>query len=198
MPQSANLQSGRVAFGAMEAVAFGRPAAETVAEEARRRGAERVFLMVSGTLNRTTDEIAKVRRALGNRCAGVFDQMPPHTPRHAVIEAAAMARDAEADLIVTVGGGSITDGAKAVQLCLANDIRTAEAIDGCARSRGRWRARSAAGDEGAGGAADHRADHPVGRRVQRDLRRHRRAAPGQGIDPPSGDHSARRWCSTRR
>jgi maleylacetate reductase len=46
------LQSGRVAFGAMETVVFGNPAAEAVAEEARRRDAERVFLMVSGTLNR--------------------------------------------------------------------------------------------------------------------------------------------------
>jgi maleylacetate reductase len=124
------LQSGRVAFGAMETVVFGKPAAETVAEEARRRDAERVFLMVSGTLNRTTDEITKVRRALGNRFAGLFDHMPPHTPRHAVIEAAEMAREARADLIVTVGGGSITDGAKAVQLCLANNVRNAEAIDG--------------------------------------------------------------------
>ena len=124
------MQSGRVAFGAMETVVFGKPAAETVAEEARRRDAERVFLMVSGTLNRTTDEIAKVRRALGNRFAGLFDHMPPHTPRHAVIEAAEMAREAEADLIVTVGGGSITDGAKAVQLCLANGVRNAEAIAG--------------------------------------------------------------------
>jgi len=123
------LQSGRIAFGAMEAVTFGRPAAETVAEEARRRAAERVFLMVSGTLNRTTDEVAKLRRALGNRVAGVFDHMPPHTPRHAVVEAAAMAREAKADLIVTLGGGSVTDGAKAVQLCLANDIRSAEALD---------------------------------------------------------------------
>jgi maleylacetate reductase len=85
--------------------------------------------MVSGTLNRTTEEIAKVRRALGNRLAALFDHMPPHTPRHAVIEAAEMARGAGADLIVTVGGGSTTDGAKAVQLCLANDVRTAEAID---------------------------------------------------------------------
>jgi maleylacetate reductase len=124
------LQSGRVAFGAMETVVFGKPAAETVAEEARRRDAERVFLMVSGTLNRTTDEIPKVRRALGNRFAGLFDHMPPHTPRHAVIEAAEMAREARADLIVTVGGGSTTDGAKAVQLCLANDIRNPEAIGG--------------------------------------------------------------------
>ena len=40
-----------------------------------------------------------------------------------MIAAAEQARDAKADLIVTLGGGSITDGAKAVQLCLANDIR---------------------------------------------------------------------------
>jgi maleylacetate reductase len=123
------VQSGRVTFGAMEVVVFGRPAAEAIGEEARRLGAERMFLMVSGTLNRTTDEIAKVRQALGNRFAGIFDRMPPHTPRRAVIEAAAAAREAGADLIATVGGGSVTDGAKAVQLCLANDIRTTEAFD---------------------------------------------------------------------
>src|ERR1700730_4384685 len=122
-------QTGRIAFGNMEAVTVGRPAAEAVAEEVRRCEAERVFLMVSGTLNRATDEIAKVRRALGNRCAGVFDHMPPHTPRHAVIEAAAMAPEAGADLIATIGGGSVTDGAKAVELCLANDIKSAEALD---------------------------------------------------------------------
>jgi maleylacetate reductase len=88
-----------------------------------------VFLMVSGTLRRETDEIDKVRRALGNRCVGVFDRMPAHTPRTAVIAAAEQAREARADLIVTIGGGSITDGAKAVQLCLANDVRTPEALD---------------------------------------------------------------------
>jgi maleylacetate reductase len=123
------LKSGRVDFGEMDAVAFGRPAADTIADEARRCEAERVFLMVSGTLNRTTEEIDKIRRALGNRVAGVFDRMPAHTPRRAVIEAAAMAREARTDLIVTIGGGSVTDGAKAVQLCLANGISTPEALD---------------------------------------------------------------------
>jgi maleylacetate reductase len=123
------LHSGRVAFGEMDVVVFGRPAAEVVTEEAQQRKAERVFVMASGTLNRTTDEVAKVRRALGNRFAGSFDRMPPHTPRRAVIEAAAAAREAGADLIVTIGGGSVTDGAKAVQLCLANDVRTADALD---------------------------------------------------------------------
>ena len=120
-------QSGRVVFSQMEEVLFGQPAAQAVAELAK--DAQRVFLMVSGTLRRETDEIDKVRRALGNRCVGVFDRMPAHTPRTAVIAAAEQAREARADLIVTIGGGSITDGAKAVQLCLANDVRTPEALD---------------------------------------------------------------------
>jgi maleylacetate reductase len=130
------VQSGRVVFGRMEEVLFGRPAAEAVAEEVRQLEANRVLLMVSGTLARETDEIEKVRRELGNRCAGIFDRMPPHTPRQAVIDAAAQAREADADLIVTIGGGSVTDAAKAVQLCLANDIRTPEALDGLRPVRG--------------------------------------------------------------
>jgi maleylacetate reductase len=121
--------SGRVNFGTMDSVVFGKPAAEAVAEEARRLSATRVFLMVSSSLNRNTDEIARVKAALGNRCAAVWDGMPPHTPRSAVLRATEQARAVEADLIVTIGGGSITDGAKAVQMCLANGIRTADAID---------------------------------------------------------------------
>jgi maleylacetate reductase len=62
--------------------------------------------------------------------------MPPHTPREAVIAATNQARAANADLIVTVGGGSITDGAKAVQLCIANDIGTVEAIDTIRANKG--------------------------------------------------------------
>lgn len=123
------MHKGRVIFGAMDEVVFGRPAAEAVAGQMDRLHASRAFLMVSGTLNRTTDEIEKIRQALGSRCVGTFDAMPPHTPREAVVAAAEQARSAGADLIVTVGGGSITDGAKAVQLCLANDVRTADDID---------------------------------------------------------------------
>jgi alcohol dehydrogenase class IV len=120
---------GRVVFSQMDEVIFGTPAAQAVADLVVRAGAERVFLMVSGTLNRQTREIEAIRAALGNKCAAVFDRVPPHTPRKAVVEATSMARAAGADLIVTVGGGSVTDAAKAVQLCLANDVATAEALD---------------------------------------------------------------------
>src|SRR5258708_11054962 len=121
-------QSGQVVFSRMEEVQFGKPAAETVAELVKRQQAERVFLMVSGTLNRDTDEIEKLRRALGNHCVGTFDKMPPHTPRNAVIAAAAQARDARADLIVTLGGGSITHAPKPVHPSPATAIRDAPSM----------------------------------------------------------------------
>jgi maleylacetate reductase len=131
-----HVHQGRVVFGAMDEVVFGRPAAQAVVAQMDRLRASRAFLMVSGTLNRKTDEIEKIRNSLGPRCAATFDAMPPHTPREAVIAAAEQARAANADLIVTVGGGSITDGAKAVQLCLANDIRTVDDIDRLRASKG--------------------------------------------------------------
>ena len=123
------MHKGRVVFGAMDEVIFGTPAAEAIVGQLDRLGATRAFLMVSGTLNRETDEIEKIRAALGSRCVGLFDAMPAHTPRAAVIAASEQARAAGADVIVTVGGGSITDGAKAVQICLANEVRNVDDID---------------------------------------------------------------------
>jgi len=130
------VHTGRVVFGAMDEIVFGRPASEAIIEQMNRLGSKRAFLMVSGTLNRETDVIENIRRTLGPRGVGTFDAMPPHTPRTAVIAATEQARAADADLIVTVGGGSITDGAKAVQLCLANNIRSPDDIDRIRAGRG--------------------------------------------------------------
>ncbi len=130
------MHRGRVVFGAMDEVVFGEPAAEAIAAQVDRLAASRAFLIVSGTLRRQTGEIDRIQKLLGPRCSGIFDAMPQHTPREAVIAASEAARAAGADLIITVGGGSITDGAKAVQLCLANDIRTVEDIDRIRATKG--------------------------------------------------------------
>lgn len=120
---------GHIVFTKQEEVFYGKPAAEAVADCARRYGADRVLIMSSGTLARETTEVARIRDALGNRFAGLFSEMPAHTPRKSVIAASAKARAVEADLIVTLGGGSVTDGAKGVQLCLSNDIDSPEGMD---------------------------------------------------------------------
>ena len=106
-----------------ERVILGRRVADALPEEVERLGASRVFVLCSRSLNRNTDEIEQVRRALGSKLAGVYDGMPPHAPRSAVLEAAAQARAAGCDLIVGIGGGSIIDAGKIVAMCLEHDLR---------------------------------------------------------------------------
>ena len=123
------MQQGIFNILPMDRVVYGTPAAEAVAAEVARLGAQNVFLIVSETLATKTDEIDRVRAALGNRVAGVFHGIAQHVPRPAVIAAAAAARAASADLICTIGGGSVTDAGKGVQICLAHDITEPEQLD---------------------------------------------------------------------
>ena len=116
-------------FPALERIVYGKPAAMALAAEVQRIGASRVFLVVSGTMNRTTDEVEKVRVALGSRYAGTYDRIPPFTPRSAVLEAARLARLGGADLVVTFGGGSVTEAGKMVRLCLQHDIDEVDDFD---------------------------------------------------------------------
>jgi len=123
------MQAGEIVFTGMERVVLGRPAAEAVAELAQRLGAQRVFLLAGGTLNRTTDEVTRIAAALGPRYAGVHDDMPSHSPRDAVVACANKARAAGCDLLVSVGGGSTTDGGKAVTICLEHGISEPDGLE---------------------------------------------------------------------
>ena len=123
------MQSGTFRYPPMDSVIYGKPFAEALAGEANRLGANAVFVLAGGTLSRTTGVLDQVRDALGNKLAGVCTQMGAHTPRTDVVAAANAARDAGADLLATIGGGSVTDAAKMVGLCLGNDITAPEQLD---------------------------------------------------------------------
>jgi maleylacetate reductase len=123
------MQSGTMVFTQMNRVIFGQPAAATIVAEADRLGAKRVFLLTGRTLNRDTDEVEKLRRALGSRFAGVHDHMPAHSPRDAVVACANAARAAGTDLLVTFGGGSVTDGGKAVTICLEHGVADVDGME---------------------------------------------------------------------
>jgi maleylacetate reductase len=123
------VRRGVYRFPAMEQVVFGTPYAEAVATEIDRLDARAIFVLASGTLDRETDAVERLRQALGNRLAGVCAKIGAHTPRDDVVAAANMAREAKADLLVTLGGGSVTDAAKMVALCLGNDITEAAQLD---------------------------------------------------------------------
>ena len=88
-------------------------------DEAERAGARRAFVVCGQTVANGTNLLDRVGSALGDRLAGVFDRVEAGSPVPSVQQGAMMARDAEADLIVAVGGGSAVVTARAIIILLA-------------------------------------------------------------------------------
>lgn len=113
-------------FTETERVTMGMRAGEAIADQAAKLDARKVFLLVSETLRTQTDVITKIEDALGKRHGATFSGIAPHAPRSDVLKATNAARDAGADLIVSIGGGSVTDSAKIIALMLRHDVRSVE------------------------------------------------------------------------
>jgi alcohol dehydrogenase class IV len=122
--------AAQVVLTATERVHLGVPAAQAIAAEAERLNAQRVFILAGSTLNEQTDEIRKIEKALGSRHAATHTGIRPNAPRSDVLVAAERARAVNTDLVVTVGGGSVTDAGKIILICLKHNITTIEGFDG--------------------------------------------------------------------
>lgn len=78
--------------------------------------AQRVYILASESLSRSSDALQRLKSFLGSKVAGERIGLKPHTYWSEVLEVARHVTDVEADLIITLGGGSLTDGAKIVAL----------------------------------------------------------------------------------
>ena len=123
------MKTGIYSYPGTSRVVYGTRFEEALARELDLVGAHKVYVLASGTLARTTDAVERLRRVLGDRDAGLCTRIGAHTPRIDVVAAANEARAAKADLILTLGGGSATDAAKMVCLCLANDVTDPAELD---------------------------------------------------------------------
>ena len=120
---------------AQERVIHGKPAAEAVREEIERIRARRVLLLTTRSLadGRLVREVSS---ALGDRCVGKFSAISAHSPREAVIAGAAVARETDADHLLAVGGGSVVDATKTMQIALWRGVRDVDALSALAVKRG--------------------------------------------------------------
>jgi maleylacetate reductase len=111
-------------FSDQERVHFGGPLEDALAKDPAVIAASRVF--VTSTRSLTSMEggpLQRVVAALGDKFAGRFTSIAAHGPGPDVISAADAAREADADLLIAVGGGSVIDATKAMLMCLWEDIR---------------------------------------------------------------------------
>src|ERR1700728_282558 len=127
--------TGTYRYPRTEGVLFGAPWEESLRAEVDRIGARSVFAIVSGSLRAAMPLEDALRGALAGRFAGIFHGIRAHSPRDDVARAAIAARAAGADLLVAVGGGSVVDAAKVVQLCLDRDVFSAGGFDALRGSR---------------------------------------------------------------
>jgi len=123
------ITSSQMTFTETERVTIGQPAYVAIRDQAIEMDARRVFILASESLRTKSGKIAEIEQSLGDRHAITFSGIAPHAPRSDVLRAATAAREAGADLIVSVGGGSVTDAAKIVALLLKYDVRSVEGFD---------------------------------------------------------------------
>jgi maleylacetate reductase len=108
--------TGTHRFPRQDFVAYGRPAAEVLRELAAGVGARRLMIATARSLAESL--AAQLAGELGGLCVGVFAGIPAHSPRESVMLGAESARKAQADLLVALGGGSVIDAVKVMQLAL--------------------------------------------------------------------------------
>ena len=119
-----------------EMIVYGRPAAQAVADTARSFGAQRLLITSTKSLSGPDGLATALARELGDVCVGVFSDIGAHSPREGVIGGAAEARGTNADLLVAIGGGSVIDATKAMQLALWADVRDVEGLGALRAGRG--------------------------------------------------------------
>jgi maleylacetate reductase len=111
-----------------EQVIYGRLALEALKDLANQYGARRLMITSTASLAGPGGLAGQLAKGLGPACVGVFADISAHSPREGVIAGAHQARRWGADLLVAVGGGSVIDATKVMQLALWAGVDTPEAL----------------------------------------------------------------------
>jgi alcohol dehydrogenase len=95
-------------------VTHGEGSVRRLAEAIARAEAQRALVITGPTIAENTGLLWYVEQVLGQFHAGSYAGVRPHTPVDTVTDAAGMTEAAGADALVSLGGGSAIDTAKAV------------------------------------------------------------------------------------
>jgi alcohol dehydrogenase len=111
----------------LERVVSGTGSVERLSHELERRGLERAVVVTGRTLG-ASRLLERVTAPLGSRCVAVFKDAQQHVPSCSVAKVARLLQDHQADTVISFGGGSPIDTAKAaIYTVIASRSSSAEA-----------------------------------------------------------------------
>lgn len=113
------INAGVFRFMPADRVHFGAGCVRQLPRELDRARCQRAMIITGQSIAEQTDLLWYVEQLLGPRHGGTYTGMRQHVPASAVAEAADHARAVGADCLVSLGGGSPIDAAKAVAHRLA-------------------------------------------------------------------------------
>jgi maleylacetate reductase len=101
-------------------IRYGPGSAAGLTDALDRAGVTRAVVLCAASLTREGALLARVEQYVGDRLVRRIDDFPAHVPSAAVRYAAGIADAAEADGLVSFGGGSVIDATKAVAAAMAD------------------------------------------------------------------------------
>ncbi len=86
--------------------------------EVERHNAKNVFIISSNSIALRTTLIQRIKGSIGEKYAGAYTEIEKDSTYSSVMEATTAAKEAKADLLVAIGGGSVIVAARAVNIFL--------------------------------------------------------------------------------
>jgi alcohol dehydrogenase class IV len=132
----------RFDYSALDSVRAGSSVNQALPELIKQRQVSSILIVASASLAKQCEHFSELTAAIlasdQTLRVEVFCGIRAHTPRQDVLEGLALAREIEADLLVSIGGGSVIDACKVIQLAMDQKVRTsAELLEYAQSSRGR-------------------------------------------------------------
>lgn len=105
---------------------FGTGCVETLANELAEHGLERALVVCGSTVGSTPEVIDPVTNGLGERLAGIYAETTVDKRLETAVSGLESMRKHDADVLVSLGGGSSLDIAKVISVLAADDRDPAE------------------------------------------------------------------------
>lgn len=113
----------------MDAVYYGRGALTRLHDELARSGMGQAFVITSPSVAKHSNVIERIREQLGEALAGPFTGVEPHVPYSCLQPGLDLLRQAGPALLVSVGGGSAIDAARALALAVGEGISDVQELE---------------------------------------------------------------------